>query len=195
VAVLGPDEGNALRYTGREDDGSGLYYYRARYYDPALKRFTQEDPIGLLGGLNLYTYANNAPTMYTDPLGLEPGTLAQRGYPSGSGTSSSGQSCGCPAQLTASQSQAVGNTIGGITAAGAGAGGLTGLGFGISITGAHVASASGLIGTAGAASVAYKTTVTGLVLGGAAGACVGLVVGGILYYYYSSSNSSCGCTP
>lgn len=50
TAVLGPDGGNALRYTGREDDGSGLFYYRARYYDPVLKRFVSEDPIGLEAG-------------------------------------------------------------------------------------------------------------------------------------------------
>jgi RHS repeat-associated protein len=50
VAVLGPDEGNALRYTGREDDGTALYYYRARYYDPGLKRFISEDPIGIEEG-------------------------------------------------------------------------------------------------------------------------------------------------
>jgi RHS repeat-associated protein len=38
---------NAFKYTGREDDGTGLYYYRARYYHPALQRFVSEDPIVL----------------------------------------------------------------------------------------------------------------------------------------------------
>jgi len=71
VAVLGPDGGNSLQYTGRENEGTGLYSYRFRYYDPMLKRFVQEDPVGLLGGLNLYSYLNNAPTMYTDPDGLQ----------------------------------------------------------------------------------------------------------------------------
>ena len=47
---LGPDDGNPLQYTGRENDDTGLYYYRARYYDPVLKRFVSEDPIGLMGG-------------------------------------------------------------------------------------------------------------------------------------------------
>ena len=41
---------NAFKYTGREDDGTGLYYYRARYYHPALQRFISEDPIGFAGG-------------------------------------------------------------------------------------------------------------------------------------------------
>ena len=53
---LGVDEGNAIQYTARENDQTGLYYYRARYYDPVLKRFVSEDPIGLAGGLNVYAY-------------------------------------------------------------------------------------------------------------------------------------------
>ena len=57
-------------FTGREPDASGLIYYRARYYNPILGRFTQRDPIGLGGGLNPYTYVGNAPQNFTDPLGL-----------------------------------------------------------------------------------------------------------------------------
>lgn len=68
VSVTGSST-NPLQYTGRENDQTGLYYYRARYYDPALKRFTQEDPIGLAGGLNQYSYVGGAPTMYSDPSG------------------------------------------------------------------------------------------------------------------------------
>jgi RHS repeat-associated protein len=56
-------------YTGREPDGTGLIYYRGRYYDPALGRFTQRDPIGLAGGLNQYAYVGNNPINYTDPTG------------------------------------------------------------------------------------------------------------------------------
>jgi RHS repeat-associated protein len=63
------DRGNALEYTGRENDGTGLYYYRARYYDPILKRFVSEDPIGLAGGLNLYGYVGGSPTNLIDPTG------------------------------------------------------------------------------------------------------------------------------
>jgi len=48
---LGPDNANPLQFTGRENDQTGLYYYRARYYDPLLKRFVSEDPIGIAGGL------------------------------------------------------------------------------------------------------------------------------------------------
>jgi RHS repeat-associated protein len=58
------------QYTGRENDGTGLYYYRARYYSPSLKRFISEDPMGLAEGLNEYAYASGNPVLYSDPLGL-----------------------------------------------------------------------------------------------------------------------------
>ncbi len=70
TVALGPDEGNPIQYPGRENHGTGLYYYRARYYDPVLKRFIAEDPIGIAGGLNLYLYVGNNPVSYTDPTGL-----------------------------------------------------------------------------------------------------------------------------
>ena len=61
---------NSFEYTGRESDGAGLYYYRARYYDPVLKRFISEDPIGLAGGINSYAYVGGNPISRRDPLGL-----------------------------------------------------------------------------------------------------------------------------
>jgi RHS repeat-associated protein len=61
-----------FQYTGRENDGTGLYFYRARYYSPRLQRFLQEDPIGFAGDdLNLYAYVGNAPVTFVDPLGLK----------------------------------------------------------------------------------------------------------------------------
>jgi RHS repeat-associated protein len=60
-----------FQFTGRENDGaSGLYYYRARYYDAGVGRFISEDPIRLEGGINTYAYALGKPTEGTDPLGL-----------------------------------------------------------------------------------------------------------------------------
>ena len=53
-------------------DASGLFFRRNRYYDPQTGRFTQEDPIGLAGGMNLYGYANGDPVNYSDPFGLCP---------------------------------------------------------------------------------------------------------------------------
>lgn len=49
---------------------NGLYYMRARYYDPKVGRFISEDPIGLAGGLNLYLYCSNNPINWVDPYGL-----------------------------------------------------------------------------------------------------------------------------
>ena len=58
-------------YTGREFDAeSGLYYYRARYYDPQIGRFLSQDPIGFFGGINLYQYVEGNPARFNDPTGL-----------------------------------------------------------------------------------------------------------------------------
>lgn len=69
----GSSNGNPSQYTGRDNDGTGLYYYRGRYYSPALHRFISEDPIGVLGGVNLYGYVGNNPISYTDPYGFDKG--------------------------------------------------------------------------------------------------------------------------
>lgn len=62
---------NSLEYTGRESDGTGLYYYRARYYNPATGRFVSEDPIGFASGqTNLYAYVHDDPINRYDPFGL-----------------------------------------------------------------------------------------------------------------------------
>ncbi len=83
-------EGNAVawnpyRYTSRSFDASTeQYHYRARSYDPMLGRFTSADPAGLRGGLNLYSYAANDPTLFNDPFGFWPDWLDSVGSAIGS---------------------------------------------------------------------------------------------------------------
>jgi len=62
---------NPFRYTARESDAeTGLYYYRARYYDPATGRFLSEDPLQLNGGdADFYRYSINNPVNFKDPSG------------------------------------------------------------------------------------------------------------------------------
>jgi len=62
---------NPFSYTGRElDSETGLYYYRARYYDPIVGRFIGEDPMRPSDGTSFYDYVAGNPTNYYDPLGL-----------------------------------------------------------------------------------------------------------------------------
>jgi RHS repeat-associated protein len=63
---------NPFQYTGRDyDPETGLRFYRARYYDPSVGRFLNEDPAGFGGGINVYAYVKNDPADFTDPTGLK----------------------------------------------------------------------------------------------------------------------------
>jgi RHS repeat-associated protein len=70
-------------YTGRELDAeTGLFYYRARYYDPTTGRFLQKDPISFAGGdLVLYNYVKGNPVAKGDPSGLTTITLPRPNAP------------------------------------------------------------------------------------------------------------------
>jgi len=71
VTASGAANDNPYQYTGRENDGTGLYYYRARYYAPTIGRFVSEDPLGWASGqTNAYAYVGGNPVQFTDPLGL-----------------------------------------------------------------------------------------------------------------------------
>jgi RHS repeat-associated protein len=73
-----PSNGDRYKWTGRElDSETGLQYNRARYYAGTLERWTTQDPVGLAAGdPDLYRYAANAPTMASDPAGLDAPVMA-----------------------------------------------------------------------------------------------------------------------
>jgi insecticidal toxin complex protein TccC len=66
-----------IRYSGKEMDDSGLYYYGARYYAPWLQRWVSADPAGDVDGLNLYGFVGNNPMRYIDNAGFSK-TQAER---------------------------------------------------------------------------------------------------------------------
>jgi len=73
VSVSGAPSMNSSQFTGRENDQTGLYFYRARYGSSTLQRFHSEDPLGFGGNdVNLYEYAFDSPTNYIDPSGYQP---------------------------------------------------------------------------------------------------------------------------
>ncbi len=68
-----PSAGDRYKFTGQEYDSvTSQYNYRARVYDAAIGRFTSQDPKGFAAGdMDLYRYCGNAPTVGTDPTGLD----------------------------------------------------------------------------------------------------------------------------
>jgi RHS repeat-associated protein len=70
IFVDGPPSWYGSQISGMTD-GSGYQFKRNRYYDPKTGRFTQEDPIGLAGGLSAYGFPNGDPIAYSDPFGLQ----------------------------------------------------------------------------------------------------------------------------
>jgi RHS repeat-associated protein len=70
---------NPFQYTAREADSeTGLYYYRARYYDLNAGRFVSEDPGRFPAGINFYTYVENDPVGFVDPFGFCPWQVQSR---------------------------------------------------------------------------------------------------------------------
>lgn len=157
TSTSGVTSTNPTQYTGRDNDSTGLYYYRARYYDPRLQRFISEDPSGFAAGdVNLHRYVRNNPTGYRDPSGrfailLLPlaGCLggaagaAIGNEISGRKTSLSDLAAGCAAgSIIGLGAWAVGPAIGEGAFAGAGGGGAAAAGAAAAARGAAAAQAA-----------------------------------------------------
>lgn len=115
---------NPSQYAGRDNDGTGLYYNRARYYSPTLQRFISQDPLEFSGSptLNLYSYALNNPVNFIDPSGASP-TLITAGIGAGIGGIVSG--------VIAYSNGGSWSDVGQAVAVGAIAGGVAGLTLGL----------------------------------------------------------------
>ncbi len=112
---------------GEEQDRSALDYPRGEVYDPATRRFTQEDPIGRAGGLNLYGFANGDPVNFSDPFGLcVPWCTAAIGAAIGGGAAALGT-----VWYNYLQGRSLSEGVGRNTLVGAGAGAAVGLGYGL----------------------------------------------------------------
>jgi RHS repeat-associated protein len=82
ASASGVSSANPFQFTGRENDYTGLNYYRGRFYSPLQQRFISQDPFGLLGGdIDLYSYVQNSPIGSKDPHGLcvEDGCIVEGG--------------------------------------------------------------------------------------------------------------------
>jgi RHS repeat-associated protein len=102
---------NPFQYTGREfDSETGIYYYRARYFDPSAGRFLSEDSVRFGAGPNFYRYAGNSPLNWIDPSGnascwsVTPNGMTQvqcSGGPGGSGDCGGGTGPSCTIPMPA----------------------------------------------------------------------------------------------
>jgi RHS repeat-associated protein len=123
VTVSGSANANPYQFTGRENDGNGLYLYRARYYSPVFQRFIAQDPIGFQGGdANLYGYVGENPTNWIDPNGLwGSGPVVSGGVDAGTGVLGEGGSASAGAGVFGGGSQGI--NVGGFASAGGFVGG------------------------------------------------------------------------
>lgn len=169
--TTGGASSNPSQYTGRENDGNGLYFYRARYYSPTLQRFISEDPIGVEGGINLYVYADDSPVTLRDPSGNNPLAIAGCLLGGGAGAFAYHEMAGRKATLGGyALSAAAGCGLGALAAfglAGLAAAGTEATGAADLVTVTHFTSAEGAAaigegGTLNAGSFVTTSDLTGL---------------------------------
>ena len=97
--LTGTTSENIYQFAGRENDGDGLYYNRARYYNPTNGRFISQDPVEqAASGANIYLYTTDSPMNATDPYGMSESLSNQPGpgRPPGPGVAPGSPSPGTP---------------------------------------------------------------------------------------------------
>ncbi len=143
--------GDRFTYTGRElDTATGLYYYRARFYDPVVGRFNSEDPIRFdAGDGNLFRYVQNSPLVGTDPSGMlsaiEFRTIAATALTGAFIVSLFSVACGTGEAVVTHRAVTIDETVELITSGGI-AGALLGAAVGLGIATAPLVVVSGLAG-------------------------------------------------
>ncbi|HHH29694.1 MAG TPA: RHS repeat-associated core domain-containing protein [Polyangiaceae bacterium] len=113
-----------LRYRGQwADEETGLSYNRHRYFDPQVGRYISADPIGIAGGLNVFTYAGNCPTSAVDVEGLMfsvikdgNGNVVARGHnlAEGGGVAQGSEHAAVPGRSSCAETTALTNLANGI---------------------------------------------------------------------------------
>ena len=171
IVVLTDNSAVKFKYAGEWLDGTGLYYLRARYYDPAVGRFVSQDPV--LGALsvpqthNRYAYVVNNPLKYTDPSGefiflfFLAAVLIGATLNTGIYAATCGETCSAAGYVGAFLGGAAAGAIGYLTA---------GVGLGAAMLGGAAANMAAY-GIEGALAGSFSTE--GLLLAGALGAGFG----------------------
>ena len=180
TTMNGESNNSATQYTGRENDGTGLYYYRARYYHPGFGRFVSEDPIGFAGGFNVYAYVGGNPIGLRDPRGLDNPGMGPYGPPAGP------QQCRAPLGNSTGndRGEIAAKLLGGGMALGGTTGAVAGGAYGLGIGAAEALEVGSVVSAVAVGDAAATGAMAGAMLGGAAGAVVFGAAAGIYFYLH-----------
>ncbi|RDU94533.1 RHS repeat-associated core domain-containing protein, partial [Trinickia dinghuensis] len=179
ATTSGETNTNAIQYAGRENDGTGLYYYRARYYHPGFSRFVGQDPIGLAGGNNLYAYVGGNPIGIRDPRGRDNPGMGPYGPGGG------GQPCGGQSGNPNDPGNVAAKIIGGSIGTGAAMGAVFGGGYGLAAGVTEAMEMTTVVSAVSIGDAVATGAMAGAMIGGGAGALLGVAAGTVYFYVYT----------